>query len=270
MPNAYRFLLKLKKVLPNTKIIVTCHDVLPYKSTKNIPYKKIYDIVDFLLIHNEASKGILTNEYCIVENKIIYHPFPLINLELLMNKDEKNNQTEKLIPNFLFIGVMREEKGVQLLVDAWERLGSGFKGNLTIAGFKPDNVVIDFNKLDNYSNFKLIDRSLSDAEYISLISDSDYVVFPYLKVGNSGVLSTVISMKKVPIVTKLKVFQESEYINKNLMCEVGNVESLCNTIKNVVSAHNHDYKKYKKEINEQLIKNKTIFDKLVINAYKRI
>ena len=270
MPNAYAFLSKIKKQLPGTKIVVTCHDVLPYKSTQNIPYKKIYDLVDYLLIHNEASKKILEDEYKIDESKILFHPFPLINLELLKDESKDYSIKDSKKPNFLFIGVMREEKGVQLLVDAWEKLGENFDGNLIIAGFKPDDVEICFDKIANYCNFKAIIRSLSDEEYTDLINETDYVVFPYLKVGNSGVLSTVISLKKVPIVTKLKVFEESEYVNDKLMCNVNDINSICEKLEEVSKLHNQNYEKYKNEIISRLDANNKTFNELVIKAYNKV
>ena len=173
-------------------------------------------------------------------------------------------------PKFLFIGVMREEKGVQILVDAWKKLGNNFNGELVIAGFKPQNVQIDFSKLNDFKNFKLIMKSLSDNEYSNLIKETDYAIFPYLKVGNSGVLSTVVSLNKVPITTKLKVFVDSEFVNEDLICEVNNVDDLAKKIKEVSNNHQSNYINYTKKIEENLNKNKKDFYKNVIEAYKKI
>src|SRR5699024_1867494 len=135
--------------------------------TSRIKYQEIYDYADFLIVHTQNAINILKELYKVNANKILYHPFPIIDLSLLRKHESKEHKKEQ--PNFLFIGVIRQEKGVQNLIDAWERLGPSFPAQLHIAGFKPDDVQIDTNKINNFPNVKLTIRSLSDMEYFDAV-----------------------------------------------------------------------------------------------------
>ena len=263
MPDAYNVLKIIKIILPNVKILVTCHDVIPFQETNNINYKAIYNYADYLIVHTQNAISILENT-----NKILYHPFPLIDLSLLLNNNfiKKN----KYYPSFLFIGVMRQEKGIQYLLDAWEILGPDFPAELVVAGFKPKEVSIDFSKLKSFKNFKILEGSLSDEEYIKFIINTDYVIFPYIKVGNSGVLSTVISLNKVPLTTNLPTFIESQYCLNELSCNPGDSQALASLIKQTIINHSEKYKVQQKKIKLALEEYKKDFQVQVLQVYKKI
>lgn len=268
MPDAL-MLRKIKRILPKAKMVVTCHDVVPFNATNGIDYQTIYDEADTLLVHTRNAFQILKAVYNVPEKKIVYHPFPSIDLSLL-NAAGTNRESQEKIPAFLFIGVMRQEKGVQNLVDAWFHLGENFPAKLVIAGFKPDDVEIDFEQISKFKNVNLIVKSLSDDEYFGYVNAADYVVFPYSKVGNSGVLSTVVSLRKIPVTTKLPTFLESGYCIDELMCEPNDVLGLAELINNITHMHSSDYKKYQIKIDGELKKNNGVFEVEVQQAYKYI
>ena len=269
MPDALSFLRKIKEVLPNCKIIVTCHDVVPFQATNGIDYQGIYDFSDYLLVHTTNAIEILKKQYGVFTEKIMYHPFPLIDLSLLSSAENKG-RIERENPNFLFIGVMRKEKGVQTLIDAWKKLGPKFEARLHIAGFKPDDVDIDLNRIEGFPNFKMTIKSLSDKEYLDAVQDADYVVFPYSQVGNSGVLSTVVSLGKVPVTTKLPTFQESEYCLEELSCEPDNVEALAELLKQISVTYQEKYNDEVKYIMQKLLDSKKQFAQSTLVAYKKM
>lgn len=269
MPDALKLLRKIKRALPNCKIIVTCHDVVPFQATNGINYQGIYNFSDNLLVHTTNAIEILKKQYGVSAEKIMYHPFPLIDLSLLPFSEHEAGK-ERTKPNFLFIGVMRKEKGVQTLIDAWEKLGPEFDSRLHIAGYKPDDVNIDAGRIANYPNFKMTIKSLSDYEYLEAVKDADYVVFPYSQVGNSGVLSTVVSLGKVPVTTKLPTFQESEYCTEELSCEPDNAEVLAELLKQISISYQDKYHDESKYIMQKLLESKKQFNQSMLIAYKKM
>lgn len=267
MPDAYYVLKKMRKIVPKAKVLVTCHDVLPFQETKSIPYQKIYNYADYLLVHNANSVEILKRSYNVDKNKILVHPFPLIDISILKRKRfQKCNS----VPTFLFIGVMRKEKGVQFLIDAWSKLGERFNGKLIIAGFKPIDVELDFASIEQFSNVILKIKSLSDLEYFDVVDMADYVLFPYLKVGNSGVLSTIVSMGKVPVTTKLPTFVESDYVLDQLTCQPGDSDDLVRLLMNIEADFPQNYKSQQMHVKNSLIRNKELFSSLTKEAYAKI
>lgn len=268
MPYALRFLRKLIKVSPNSRIVVTCHDVVPFASTSRIAYSDIYRVADYLIVHTENAIDTLVNQFNVPRDKILFHPFPIIDLSLL-RKDRLSIRSDKKIC-FLFLGVMRKEKGVQTLVDAWASLGESFEANLVIAGFKPDDVDIDFSQIAQFKNVRILNKMLSDSEYYSVVNSSDYVVFPYLQVGNSGVLSSVISLGKVPITSKLKTFEESSFVSSPMMFTPGDHKDLAALLTKIKDNHEKDYSRLVEQVTFELDKTKCNFASEVIQAYSRI
>lgn len=268
MPGIIPFLNAIRKVSRKSKIVITCHDVNPFASTTHLNYKKIYDIADYLLVHNDYSKRQLTDIYHQRKEKIIFHTFPLLDLSLLGNK--KVNIAEEKKIKILFIGAMRQEKGVDFLVNTWQRFGENFDYELTIAGYKPSEVKIDFSKIGYLKNVKLLIGHLSDDEYASLIADTDYVIFPYIQVGNSGVLSTIASMRKVPITSQLPVFLESGYVSKQLTFPVGDANALLSLLNNLIEIDAHQYEEFANKVEYEFRRIASIFSDEVKSLYKRI
>lgn len=119
---------------------------------------------------------------------------------------------------FLFIGRLRDYKGVLDLVNAFERSKS--KCVLVIAGEG------DFQKLES-ENIVLINRWLSDTEIESLIAGSRAVIFPYRDASQSGVIPTCISLGVPVIVSDAGALAEQARAGQLIgIFEAGNIESL--------------------------------------------
>ncbi len=268
MPDAFKTIKRIKKILPEAKLCVTCHDVLPFHATNGIDYPRIYNFADYLLVHTKNAISILMENYAVDSKKILYHPFPMIDLKLLC-RDCKAKMANTL-PVFLFIGVMREEKGVQYLIDAWRELGEEFPASLIIAGYKPEDVELDFTSIKNYKNVTLLLKSLSDEEYCWCLNEADYVVFPYSKVGNSGVLSTTVSMHKIPVTTKLPTFLESVYCREELSCEPGDAGILARLLFRITESHDADYIEYQDRVIHSLEDENALSNEMIVKAYNNM
>jgi len=255
------FLKSINLLSPKTKIIITCHDVIPYENSYNnknlaerkIIFKRIFDLGDFLLVHNNFSKKTLKNDYNVNDKKIFEHKFPIMDLSKLTNKDELKN-TNDHSKKFLFIGYLRKEKGIDILLDAWEKVEDQKNINLTIAGFKPNNENYNFDQIRNFKNFTLKLYRLSDEEYINEINNSDFVIFPYKKVSNSGVLSTVVSLGRIPVVSDLEPFTTNEFVDEQFVFRSNSSEDLAKTINKIKLLSFDEIDKYKKRLKNKFDK----------------
>ena len=119
---------------------------------------------------------------------------------------------------FLFIGRIRDYKGVLDLVNAFDLSNS--KCVLVIAGEG------DFPRPES-ENIILINRWLSDAEIESLIAGSRAVIFPYRDASQSGVIPTCISLEVPLIVSDAGALVEQAKAGQLIgIFEAGNIESL--------------------------------------------
>jgi len=239
---AYEFFLKLIRG-NNTKIISTIHDAEPLYN--NYPFfvltklDNLVNLSDMLILHTEQSFSKLS--YFHGPKYLI--PFPLMQI----SPAEICNKNYDI--NFLFIGHMRKEKGVDILIEAWRTLDvDKLSCHLTLAGSVPFG--LDYN-FDNLKKTTVIPNFLDEQEYASLISNCSYVILPYTGGTNSGILSTVISLNKPVIASSIEMFNESDFIIDELIFKSGSVLELSNKIKSVINNHENNYKKYLKAIKEK-------------------
>lgn len=228
--------LRILKRFTNAKIVITCHDVVPFankfmsleESTKL--RKKIFDLADFLLVHNDSSKANLKHFFGIDKNRIAMHPFPLMDISKLYPHLKNPGVKTR---DFLYIGHMREEKGIRLLLEAWTKFHQYYPDKkLTIAGTNPNNY--DFSAYSDM-NVEIIEGFLNDEDYCKLIWSSQWMVLPYLSGTNSGVLSTVVGLGGSPICSDIPMFCDNEMVNKGMLFKSGSSESLCSIMAKLVN-----------------------------------
>jgi len=195
---------------------VICHDVVPFiaahenRRFKNAQRRQFYHLASKLICHNRRSIVELTQNYGIAAERIEYVPFPIMDIGGLAEADG-HEPAHEADARFLFIGHVRVEKGVNILVRAWREAQPSMAGaQLVIAGQVPHGVEICAD--GENPGMLLINRYIEEAEYVQLIAGADFVVFPYIAGTNSGVLSNVISLGKPVIVSDIAMFPESGLI----------------------------------------------------------
>lgn len=109
--------LKLLKKFSGAKLMITCHDVNPHSDGKGeMPNRyKIFHTADYLLVHTERSIEELNEFFDIDRSKVFIHPFPIMDLSKL-TKESPNPYSKT---DFLFIGHLRKDKGIEFLLDSW-------------------------------------------------------------------------------------------------------------------------------------------------------
>lgn len=216
--------LSLLKFISGAKLVITCHDVMPFGSmSSEMKYrKKIFHCADNLLVHNSNSIKELQDNFGINPSIIVQHPFPIMDLSKLMPNAKK---VEKDI-DFLFIGHLRSEKGIDFLLDAWQSFYETNKeARLRVCGRKLASNTFDEKELSKYNiDFDL--RFIPDDDYFQLVSRAKYVLLPYIKGTNSGIISTVLSLGANVITSDLPMFKENPLVVEDCMFRTGDKKSL--------------------------------------------
>ena len=257
--------LKLIKKTTKCKLILTCHDVMPFAnnyqtlSKQEKMRKKAFQMADYLLTHNQNSAKELHHSFGIPTQKILRHSFPIMDMNILFHQHAATDNK----CDFLFLGHLRKEKGVEVLMEAWKLFHDKHPdAQLCVAGHAPfgfDTAPYkDMNIL-----FKL--QFLSDEQYYSLASSAKCIVLPYIKGTNSGVVSTLVTLGKCVITSDLEMFQSNPLLDKNLMFESGNHQSLFNLMEMV-----YENKHEKAETEDLVEKYRFSFRKEVVELYNKI
>lgn len=219
------------KYISKHKLYITCHDVLPFRSKiismdkDIIRRKKFFDKADKLIVHNLQSEKDLVEYFKQSKDKIAFHSFPIMDLEKLNIDEQKFQLHEKF--DFCFLGHLREEKGLNLLLEAWTLFNKKEpNASLIIAGNKASST-IDLNlELFKKKNITLIQKYLPDELYYNIILNSKTIVLPYIKGTNSGILSTIISTPINIIASDIPLFKNHPLIDNQLIFESNNINSL--------------------------------------------
>ncbi len=144
-------------------------------SKENSRRAYLLNMADFLLVHNENSIVDLMQYYQIKPSKIICHPFPIMDLNPWIKAD-----ITKTI-DFLFIGHLRCEKGINILLESWEKFSSLYpEANLYVVGNNPPNSGIDVTKYKKY-NIKFVLHYVDDAVYAQYIASAKCLMFAIIK-----------------------------------------------------------------------------------------
>lgn len=234
---SYAFIVKflqILKIVSGCKLIITCHDVHQVTDSKkeNVTRKKIFEEADYLLVHTEQSKMDLMFFWGVEENKIIRHRFPIMDLTSLGYKP----QGKYVKKDFLFIGHLRKDKGVEFLLKAWPKF---YKNNpsatLRVCGRKMPGVYFNQESLEKMNvEFNL--RFIDDEDYIEYINATRYVVLPYERGTNSGIISTALSLGANVITSNLPMFRENPFVHSENMFEYGNLKTFVEVMQRALNA----------------------------------
>ncbi|TYB96327.1 MAG: glycosyltransferase [Kosmotoga sp.] len=178
------------------KLIYTVHNVLPHKEKfyHKWVYNIVYKIPTILIIHSDKYKKNIEKLYGTAFHKkihIIPHgDFKKLYEEYQLNKNVNNN-SDKII--FLFFGLIKEYKGLDILLKAVGRIKDQIKDKQVV--FKIyGKVKTDFSQYEKIIQNKGIENLLDlrfefiDEEEIPAIFHScDVVILPYKNIYQSGV-----------------------------------------------------------------------------------
>ncbi len=252
----FYFLVFWKKILKKS-LIITAHDILPLINNKgeDTLRRKLFLLSDYLVVHNKHDIEVMKNYLGVRELKIVVHKFPLLGK---IHKSESD-----ISYDLLFIGSIRENKGIRVLLEAFQELRKdGIDISLAICGKleNPDMLSLLSNKNDIHLNLNF----LADDMFMHYINSSRIIVLPYLFATNSGILSIAITQGKQIIASDIDLFKNSEFLDKNDLFKSGDSNSLKSVIKNKLANIDYNYS------NQILLKYKIDFKASVISAYSKM
>ncbi|MGI8785231.1 MAG: glycosyltransferase [Acidobacteriota bacterium] len=212
----YAFLWLLKCVT-GVKVHLICHDVVPFVAPGEDlagmirRRRQFYVLAHRLIVHNDNSLDDLCAVFGISPDKVSRFPFPIYDCQRMGFREvDVLGETEK--HRFLFIGHLRQEKGIGVLLEAWSRFRQlRHDAELIIGGNIPPGCEYDLKSVSD-RGIRFLARYLSDEEYFNLIRQSDCVVLPYVRGTNSAVVSTVLSARKNLIVSDIPMFRSNPLI----------------------------------------------------------
>ncbi len=258
----YKYFLKWLKLNKHVTNIATIHDAEPlynnYPAVIMTSQNSIISFSHYIIVHTQESLQKLTH----LGKPMFKYPFPLMRLS--RTKVENDNSRIK----FLFLGYLRKEKGIDLLIEAWSRIEQQFPNiTLTIAGGVPFGLKYEFDKL---TKCELLLHYIPEGEYAKLIQACDYAILPYTGGTNSGIVSTIASLDKPTITSDLPMFKESDFVLPELLFKAGDKVSLVHKLGETINQHTVKYSQHVDEIKRRNSDYMTTFRLELNTTYKLI
>jgi glycosyltransferase involved in cell wall biosynthesis len=138
------------------------------------------------------------------------------------------------LPRLLMFGRLMPYKGLDLLLEAMERLGSEPGFTLKIAGDGPSSA--ELRRLSMMRHVEIDRRWIPEGELPALIGGADVVVLPYRQASQSGVAAAALALRRHVIATRVGGLAEQlRGAPRTLICQpeaqalAGAIRRLCST-----------------------------------------
>lgn len=207
--------------LMGINLVHTAHNVFPQNKHKIDYILKliVYKSAKVIIVHSNHIKKIVTNTFRIERKKVAVIPhgnFDKYLPEKTINRADIRKNFKLSDHDFviLFFGMIRKNKGLDLLLDAFEIVAhSDDRFKLIIAGrCQNDQLYKNYKEKISKSAVKekifFFSEFVPDNEVAHYFVAADIVVLPYKEIYHSGILHLVFSFGKTAIVTRVGDFNE--------------------------------------------------------------
>jgi glycosyltransferase involved in cell wall biosynthesis len=251
LPFFDRTMLMLYYKLLGKKVVFTAHNVNAGKRDLNdsilnrLTLKIQYRLADHIFVHTEKMKGELVGDFGVCENVITIIPFGINNsvpdTGLTSTEAKRHLGIRAGERTILFFGAIRQYKGLEYLVAAFQRIiARGGDYRLIIAGEPKKGTEQYLNEIqqaichDSIRN-RIIQRIefIPDSETELYFKAADVSVLPYTLIFQSGVLFLSYSFGLPVIATDVGSFGEDEDIvegRTGLVCKSRDADDLAKAI----------------------------------------
>lgn len=191
-------------------VVLTAHDVLPREARpgQRNAQRRLYDRVDAVIVHTMHGHDRLVEGLGVDRSKVHVIPHGAFrHLTTLTPAVLAPAFANTKRPVVLFFGLLRPYKGVDVLLDAWRRMGrTASPAELWIVGLPK----MDLRELRAKAppGVRFVDRFVSDPEAAAYFERADVVVLPYREIDQSGVLFTALAFGRPMVLTDVGGFSD--------------------------------------------------------------
>lgn len=242
-----RVLKVLEERSPSTRPVCIAHNILPHES---FPFGKplirsMLKRTDQVVLLSGQTLDELNQLEVDIDRKKLFHP--VYEMESPEQSRRELREEYGFKPGdrvLLFFGLVRKYKGLDLFIDALNRLDlKELRIKPLIVGefYDKKRHYIDRIREDHKSRYTIIDRFVSDDELAMFFTLSDLLILPYRSASQSGILANAIQFQLPALVSNQPGLTEHiEHGKTGLIFESENVDDLRRQILNYIRMIDQD------------------------------
>jgi glycosyltransferase involved in cell wall biosynthesis len=223
-----------------SKIVLTVHDLLPHDTAEahKQTFHRLYHFVDGIICHSEHIEARLGAEFAVPPEKVSVIPHGPFFYDL------PNTDSDATLRSFgvgsgkvlvLWQGIIFPYKGVDLLLDAWQKVEANDKNAyLVVAGTGAPDLLQKIRDQVTRLGLKQVHlhfQFITTVELVALYRAASIVVYPYRAITTSGALATGLAIGKAIVASNLTVFREILRSRENaLLVDSENSDELANAL----------------------------------------
>lgn len=238
------------------KIVYACHDFVDHVNVphrryismyKKFIFKKFVNFKFFSKTQQKLFKTTYSNKRSFYTPLVLQQYGPITNIE-------KNHEKKTVV--FLFYGAIRENKGLEFLIEAANKLPKTYDGTYKIKIYGDTNKWHYYqNMIHNIQNFDLKIERVPDNEVANLFASADYLVLPYRDVSQSGPLSVAYYYNLPVIASNHDGFKEFIHNNENgFLFKNEDSDDLSRVLREIIDGK-HDYYAIKRNLKQFVVSN---------------
>ena len=192
---------KIVKKNRYVKTLAICHNIVPHESKPGDVFLTKYFLkkIDYFILLSEKVKNELLRFLPSANYKVLFHPVyssfgePVNKTEA---KKHLNLKDEKIL---LFFGLIREYKGLDVLLAAMAEVKEKINVKLIVAGEFYDSKDKYLKLIEKYKlnrSVDIIDKYIESEEVRYYFSAADAVVLPYKDATQSGIVQVAVNFHK--------------------------------------------------------------------------
>lgn len=275
MPYLFPMLSLMK--IDSRKVIYACHD---FEDHVNIKYRSFITKYKKYIFYNYTNIKLFSQ----TQLHLFQKAYPNANAfytPLVLQQYGKPTIPKKQYGDlpivFLFYGTIRENKGLEILIEAVNSLPDKYKGKFLVKIWGGTDKWKYYSQLiQNISNFELRIERIPDEDVANLFAASDYLILPYRDVSQSGPLSVACYYNVPVIASNHDGFKEFIVHGENgFLFENENYSDLAMLMRNIIDGmYNYDdiKKSQKRFVDRNLSTSRIIemYEKGFYDLYKEI
>ncbi len=227
---------KIVKKNSGVKTLAICHNIVPHESKPGDVFLTKYFLskIDYFVLLSEKVKEELLKLKPRANYKVLFHPVYSSFGNAVSKKEAKERLNIDAGKVLLFFGLVREYKGLDVLLEAIAKVKNQSDVKLIVAGefYDSKNKYLRMIKdLNIEQNVSVIDKYIESDEVKYYFSAADAVVLPYKEATQSGIVQVAVNFAKPLIGTTAGGLKEIIEDNVNgFLVQPGNPDDLANAI----------------------------------------